>query len=130
MTDSTTRPSEWTPQHAADLTRPGEVRVTTTGKSGATATTIIWIVGHDGRVFVRSTNGPTAAWYRRALARPGAVHAAGVDYDVTFTPVSAETDLAAVDDAYRRKYGRYASIVDHLQSADPRAATLEVHPRR
>ena len=37
-------------------------------------------------------------------------------------------DLTAVDAAYRAKYGRYASIVDHLEEDGPRAATLRVHP--
>lgn len=37
-------------------------------------------------------------------------------------------DLDLVDAAYRAKYGRYASIVGHLEEPRPRAATLEVHP--
>src|ERR1039458_459010 len=35
---------------------------------------------------------------------------------------------AAADAGYRSKYGHYASIVDHLGEAGPRAASLEVHP--
>jgi hypothetical protein len=47
---------------------------------------------------------------------------------VRFTEVRDEDDLAAADRAYRAKYGRYASIVDHLEEDGPRSATLEVHP--
>jgi hypothetical protein len=46
---------------------------------------------------------------------------------VTFAE-AADADLPAVDSAYRRKYGRYASIVDHLVTAGPREATLQVRP--
>ncbi len=79
-------------------------------------------------MFIRSTNGRTAAWFRAAIASGrGVVRAGGRPFDVAFTE-AAEADLAAVDAAYRGKYGRYASIVDHLQETGPRAATLEVHP--
>lgn len=46
---------------------------------------------------------------------------------MTFLRVEG-ADLDLVDAAYRRKYGSYASIVDHLQSPEPRSATLEVLP--
>lgn len=79
-------------------------------------------------MYVRSTNGRGAAWFRAAIADgTGRIVAGGKAYEVAFTEAGAE-DLAAVDAAYRRKYGRYASIVDHLTGAGPRAATLQVHP--
>lgn len=89
----------------------------------------IWVATSGRRVFIRSTNGRGAAWYRAATATgAGQLTARGVAHDVTFTHVRDEADLAAVDAGYRAKYGRYARIVDHLEEPGPRAATLEIHP--
>jgi hypothetical protein len=44
------------------------------------------------------------------------------------SPEADPSDLSAVDTAYRKKYGRYASIVDHLIGNGPREATLRVRP--
>lgn len=117
----------WSAADAAALSSATEVDVVTTRRDGTTASTTIWIVADGSRIFVRSTNGAGAAWYRRATARPGAMVASGVRRAVRFAPVQG-ADLDIVDSAYRRKYGGYASIVDHLQSTEPRAATLEVLP--
>jgi Uncharacterized protein conserved in bacteria (DUF2255) len=51
----------------------------------------------------------------------------GTASDVRFAE-ACETDLPAVDAAYRQKYGHYASIVDHLIDHGPREATLQVSP--
>jgi hypothetical protein len=82
-----------------------------------------------GRVFVRSTNGSTAAWYRSARGTGlGRVSTADGDIDVCFASVP-EQELGLVDAAYQAKYGpRYRSIVQHLLSDGPRPATLEVRP--
>jgi hypothetical protein len=70
----------------------------------------------------------TADWFRDAIATgTGQIVAGGTAYDVAFTEAD-DGDLAVVDAAYRRKYGQYASIVDHLEGDGPRAATLQVHP--
>ena len=96
------------------------------GSLGAPRT--IWIVNSGGRLFIRSTNGRTAVWFRAAIATGrGAIRVGATRFDVAFTEAVA-SDLTAVDDAYRRKYGRYASIIDHLEETGPRSATLEVHP--
>jgi len=58
----------------------------------------------------------------------GQIRSGGTAYDVRFTDVRDEDDLAAADRAYRAKYGHHASIVDHLEQDGPRSATLEVHP--
>lgn len=83
----------------------------------------------SGRVFIRSTNGPTAAWYRVARGTgQSRVSTTDGDIDVSFTSVPGE-ELGLVDAAYQAKYGtRYRSIVQHLLSDGPRPATLEVRP--
>jgi hypothetical protein len=121
--------SPWTPEAARAATAPQEVQVVTRRADGTLRRPrTIWIVGDGDRVFIRSTNGRTADWFRAAIASgTGQILARGTAYDVTFTEAD-ETDLARVDAAYRRKYRQYASIVDHLEGSGPRAATLELHP--
>lgn len=123
--------STWDASGHAALTGPEEVRIVTRRRDGSLRRPrIIWIVpvGED-RVFIRSTNGRGADWFRWALATgEGQILAGGGTYEVTFAE-AADADLAGVDEGYRAKYGRrYASIVDHLLDAGPRAATLELHP--
>ena len=122
--------STWNRQDVDALTSPQEVQVVTRRDDGALRRPrTIWIVGDGDRVFIRSTNGRGADWFRRALAAgAGQIRSGGTAYDVRFTEVGDEVDLAAADAGYRAKYGHYASIVDHLEEAGPRSATLEVHP--
>ncbi|MFC9839608.1 DUF2255 family protein [Rhodococcus sp. NPDC127530] len=121
--------NSWQPQDARAVTAPQEVQAATRRRDGSLRRpTTIWIVGDADRVFVRSTNGRTAGWFRGAIATgTGQIVAGRTAYDVEFTEAD-DSDLARVDAAYRAKYGRYSSIVDHLEEDGPRAATLEVHP--
>ena len=122
--------SSWEVHEAQALTGPQEVQVITRRQDGSLRRPrTIWTVGDGHRVFIRSTNGPTADWYRWATATgTGQVRAAGKIYDITFIQAN-DADLTIVDRAFRAKYGHYASIVDHLEQPAPRSATLEVHPR-
>jgi hypothetical protein len=120
--------SSWTSDDIRTIVTPDEVQVVTRRADGTPRRPrIIWIVRVDDRLFIRSTNGRTADWFRGVLANPaGQLVADGRTYEVRFAEVDDATALSTVDDAYRQKYGRYASIVDHLQEDGPRAATLEV----
>jgi hypothetical protein len=121
--------ADWTKQQAAQIAAPQEVRVVTRRQDGSLRRpTTIWIVGDGDRVFIRSTNGRTASWFRGAVATgTGQIISGGNAVDVTFIE-AAEGDLPSVDGAYRRKYSHYASIVDHLVQDDPRSATLQLQP--
>ena len=119
----------WTDQQAAQIAGPQEVQVVTRRPDGSLRRpTTIWIV-HDGdHVFIRSTNGRTADWFRGATTTgTGQIISGGKATDVTFTE-AAEADLPSVDTAYRRKYSQYAGIVDHLVQEGPRSATLQLQP--
>lgn len=90
----------------------------------------IWVIRDGDSLYVRSVNGPTAAWYRGTLDRhDGHVTVGGVDKDVTF--VDADNALNdAIDGAYRTKYRRYAaSILDNITSDQARATTIQLVPR-
>jgi hypothetical protein len=121
--------SSWTPEAARAVTAPTEVRVLIRRPDGTLRRPrAIWIVRDGTDVFVRSMNGRTAAWFRGATAtRSGQIVSGGTAYDVSFTE-AAEADLPRADAAYRAKYGRYGSIVDHMEEPGPRSATLQVHP--
>jgi hypothetical protein len=121
--------SAWDSATLASVTAPDEVQVLTARGDGTLRKPrIIWIVAVGSRAFVRSTNGRDAAWFRSAITTgTGRLIAGSQAYDITFCEAATE-DLPAVDAAYRVKYGRYRSIVDHLMSAGPRAATLEIQP--
>ena len=55
----------------------------------------------------------------------GQLVVAGASHEICFTQADPN-DLVAVDAAYRVKYGRYRSIVDHLLEPGPRLATLQL----
>jgi len=119
----------WSAGDLGVLAAAEEIQVVTLGPDGTSSRPVTtWVVTAADRVFVRSTNGPTAAWFRRAQARgAGRLMARDSLYAVRFRE-AAEADLPTVDAAYRSKYGRYASIVEHLIGPGPRGATLEVLP--
>jgi hypothetical protein len=76
---------------------------------------------------VRAHQGTDSWWYRGALARPGAgVRLGGQDVAVRFSP-RADTDAEEIDDAYRRKYGRFG-YVSAVLTTQAKAATLRVDP--
>jgi hypothetical protein len=98
--------SGWSQAQAEHLAAPTEVRVVTRRADGtARSPRTIWVVSVGDRVFIRSTNGRTADWFRAAVRTgSGEILAGGAVHGVTFT-VAAADDLPAVDAAYRAKYG-------------------------
>ena len=121
--------SQWDGGTAVRLSDPEEVRVMTVRRDGSDRPPVtIWIVASGDRVYVRSTHGRSASWFRAAVATgTGRIGAAGQTYDVRFVEADPE-ELPAADAAYQAKYARYAAIVDHLIDPGPRAATLRVLP--
>jgi hypothetical protein len=121
--------STWDDATLGAATAPDEVQVITSRHDGTLRRPrTIWIVAVGDRAFVRSTNGREAAWFRNAVATgAGRLVAESRSYDVTFREADPQ-ELPAIDAGYWDKYGRYASIVDHLVSKSPRAATLELRP--
>lgn len=88
--------------------------------------TTIWVVRVDDNPFVRSWNGPDGSWYRAARdGGPGRVRVGGHTFDVRFEP--AEHNRAAIDAAYRDKYG-HSRYVDAMITDGAPATTLRLVP--
>jgi hypothetical protein len=89
----------------------------------------IWVVRTGDDLYVRSMNGRSSPWFRRALAAgEGRIRAGGVERDVALEEPASDIK-AAVTAAYHEKYDRYgASVVGTVVSAKARNATLRLIP--
>ncbi|MGW4565861.1 DUF2255 family protein [Streptomyces sp. NPDC004561] len=89
----------------------------------------MWVVRADDHLYVRSVKGTASPWYRGTQSRhQGRIVAGGVQRNVTFREADP-AQHAAVDAAYREKYGGYTSIVEHVLTDRARASTLRLDPR-
>ena len=117
-----------------ELTRIGdaeELEISSARRDGTLGSPrTIWVVPHGGGLYVRSVNGPSAAWFRGTQVRhEGHIQVGGVDRDVTFADADHHLD-DDIDAAYRSKYRRYArSITDSITSPGARSTTTRLLPR-
>jgi hypothetical protein len=89
----------------------------------------MWVVRSGDHLYVRSVKGTDGPWYRGTQTRhQGRIDAGGVSQDVTFHPADP-SEYAGADAAYRKKYGHYTSIVEHVLTDAARASTLRLEPR-
>ena len=120
--------SAWTEDEIARIAKAGELRIAGGRADGALRKlVIIWQVRVGDDLFVRSVNGPTAAWYRGTQELgEGRIESGGVSKDVVFTSDASQD--AEVDAAYRAKYGT-GSSVRAITSPTATSTTLRVDPR-
>jgi hypothetical protein len=126
MTAGTT----WTDDELDRVGGADELDITASGPDGASGRTLpIWVVRVGDGLYVRSWRGASGGWYRRAQAsRQGHIRAGGVDRDVRFVDPDP-TLRSAIDQAYRRKYGRYGDTYVGPMVADEAAkTTLQLVP--
>ena len=116
----------FTPDEIARLDRTDELHIAGRRSDGSLRKpVIIWMVTLDNELYVRSVNGPDAAWFRGTqVAGLGHISAGGIDADVAFSRVTDIDD--ELDAAYAAKYPQYRSAVDRINSAVARATTLRV----
>jgi hypothetical protein len=97
----------------------------------------VWVVVVEGRVFVRSWNDKPTGWYRALRAEPhGTITLAGKrgeesrEIAIVARPVRSARLVAAVTEAYARKYDTPASLKWVRGFAEPsrEATTLELVP--
>ena len=132
MTESRSgRTTTWTND---ELTRVGtaeELQIASLRRDGTLGSPrTIWVVPYDDDLYVRSVNGPAAAWFRGTRVRhEGHIRAGGVEKDVAFVDADHSIDNQ-IDAAYRTKYRRYAkSITDRINSPGARSTTTKLVPR-
>lgn len=121
----------WTSDELSKIGPAEELEIASLRHDGTLRNPVtIWAVRHGDDLYVRSVNGPTAAWFRGTQVRhEGRIWAVGLEKDVTF--VDAGHDIAdELDAVYRTKYRRYAaSIVNSIVSPKARSATIKLVPR-
>jgi hypothetical protein len=120
----------WTSNELSKIGTAEELQIASRRPDGTLRKPVtIWVVRHGDDIYVRSVNGPTAAWYRGTQQRHlGHISAGGVDRDVTFVDVGGDLDNP-IDAEYRAKYRRYAAgTIRAITSPEARSATLKLIP--
>ena len=126
--------STWLPEDLELFGGACEVEVSSMRRDGSLSRPrTVWIVPVGDQLYLRSVNGPDAAWYRltRTLHR-GRIEAGGIARDVTWIDVDAagQPDVdPAVDAEYARKYRGSTSAVARITSPLARTTTMRVEPR-
>ncbi len=99
----------WTQDELDQVGDAEELQVSSRREDGSLRPFVtIWVARVGDELFVRSAHGPDNPWYVRALkSSKGRIRAGGVERDVEFDHLDAQSDAAlisAVDDAYSQKY--------------------------
>ena len=121
----------WTNDELSRVGDAEELQIASARRDGTLGRSrTIWVVPYGGSLYVRSVNGPSAAWFRGTQVRhEGRIQAGGVDRDVAFADADHGLD-DEIDAAYRSKYRRYAkSITDSITSPGARSTTIRLLPR-
>jgi hypothetical protein len=126
--------TSWSPDDLGRLGGAGEVEVSSVRRDGSRSRPrTVWIARVGDQLFLRSVNGPDAAWYRLTRTfHQGLIEAHGVARDVTWVDVDATEQAAvntAVDEEYARKYRGSTSAIAHINSPLARTTTMRVEPR-
>ena len=121
----------WTNDELSRVGDAEELQIASARRDGTLGRSrTIWVVPYGGSLYVRSVNGPSAAWFRGTQVRhEGRIRAGGVDRDVAFADADHGLD-DEIDAAYRGKYRRYAkSITDSITRPGARSTTIRLLPR-
>jgi hypothetical protein len=123
----------WTSEELSKIGTAEELRIRPLRRDGTLRSpTIIWVVRHGEDLYVRTGERTHVGLVSgNAVRLEGNIECGGVDKDVTFVSVDAADDVnAAIDAAYRAKYGRYPkSWVDAVLTPEAKSATIKLQPR-
>lgn len=122
----------WTSDELDKIGNAEELRLASIRSDGTLLRPVtIWVVRSGDDLYVRPVNGRQGAWYRGTQVRhEGRVWAGGLEREVTFVAVTNPDFNAAVDAAYRIKYGHYSrSVLGSVLTKRAREATLKLVPR-
>jgi hypothetical protein len=119
----------WNEEELVDIGGADELRIAPRRRDGTLQPPrIIWVVRHGGDVYVRSVNGADGAWFRGAqVMHAGRISAGSVDADVLIEDADHDLD-DAIDEEYRRKYGRSSTAVARITSPEARSTTIRLVP--
>jgi hypothetical protein len=123
--------TQWTTDELTRIGSAEELQIASLRRDGTLRNPVtIWVVPHDGGLYVRSVRGRTAAWFRGTQERhEGRIQAGGLEKDVTLMDAGHDID-AEVDAAYRAKYRRYAgSVLNSVLTPEARSTTIKLEPR-
>jgi len=121
----------WTGDELTTIGRAEELEIASLRRDGTLRKRVtIWVVSFGNSLYVRSVNGPTAAWFRGTRDRhEGQIWAGGVEKAVKFVDAGHDID-DGLDAAYRAKYRRYAgSILSSVLTRKARSTTIQLVPR-
>jgi hypothetical protein len=121
----------WTQDELDKVAGTDELRISSVRDDGTlSGPRTIWAVRLGDELYVRSVNGPAAAWYRGTQgSREGHIDSGGVSRDVTFADPDPGTE-DALDAEYRAKYHGYAeNIVGSILTDKAKSATVKLIPR-
>jgi len=121
----------WSTDELNEIGKAEELKIASLRSDGTlTKPVTIWIVRDGDDLYVRSVNGPAAAWFRGTQARhEGRIEAGGITKDVTFVDADPEIN-DQLDAAYRTKYRRYAAnIINSIVTPKARSTTMKIVPR-
>ena len=120
----------WTSDELDRIGSADELRITSARADGTVRPYVpIWVVRVGDDLYVRSYRGADGGWFRHLRERDrGRIQAGGIEREVAVAAADNAID-AAVDEAYRGKYGHYGSrLVDPMIAAPARATTLRLAP--
>ena len=123
--------ADWTSDELSKVGGAEELQITSLRQDGRPSSSrTIWVVPLGDGLYVRSVNGPSAAWYRGTQVRhEGHISAGGVDRDVAFADADHAVD-DQIDAAYRSKYQRYPeNIRESVTTPGARSTTMRLVPR-
>ena len=123
----------WNPDTLAALSDAIEVDVTPLAADGsARPRRTIWSIGIGDELYVRSWKGPTAVWYRDAIASHlGSIEVTGggASQAVTFEEVDASAPIQEqISATFLSKYGRFDEAAA-MNEQGPLESTLRLLPR-
>ena len=89
------------------LSRSREIDITVTGrKSGRAISIPVWFVLEGDNLYLVPVQGSDTQWYKNALNNPMIrIDARGAEAEVKAVPVTDATQVAAVVEKFRAKYG-------------------------
>jgi hypothetical protein len=125
----------WTPEQLDRIDTANELQIAVRREDGTLRRRLpVWVVRIEDTVYVRTWHRRDTGWFGHVLrTRRAHIRVPGVEVDVAVEEVGdGPTGLrAAVDAAYRVKYGRYGrSSLDAMVADAAAASTLRLVPER